>query len=173
MSNHAQITQRAIPSPREERAGRGPGRGAAPKTLARLLRRNQTDEEKQLWRALKAGRFAGFKFRRQHQVGDHYLDFYCPTAKLSVELDGFQHGLPAQMQRDAERTKYLDSQGIEELRFWNYQWNKNREGVLLEIWEVLHRRTGCVAVMRKVQNHRFVPPNPDMIIVPKKQGGAR
>jgi very-short-patch-repair endonuclease len=173
MSNHAQTTQRAIPSPREERAGRGPGRGAAPKTLARLLRRNQADEEKQLWRALKAGRFAGFKFRRQHQVGDHYLDFYCPTAKLSVELDGFQHGLPAQMQRDAERTKYLDSQGIEELRFWNYQWNKNREGVLLEIWEVLHRRTGCVAVMRKVQNHRFVPPNPDMIIVPKKQGGAR
>jgi ATP-dependent helicase HrpA/adenine-specific DNA-methyltransferase len=38
---------------------------------ARRLRRHQTDEEKQLWRPLRAGRFAGFKFRRQHPVG-HY-----------------------------------------------------------------------------------------------------
>lgn len=167
MPSDLQAAKRAIPSPREERAGRGPGRGAAPKALARLLRRNQTDEEKQLWHALKAGRFAGFKFRRQHQVGDYYLDFYCPTAKLSVELDGIQHGLPEQKQQDSKRARFLDTQGIEELRFWNHQWNKNREGVLLEIWVALHRRTGCVAVMRKVQNHRFIPPNPDRII-PKK-----
>ena len=163
MTNNSR-TARPIPSLREERAGRGRGRGAAPTSFARLLRRNQTQEEKELWLALKAGRFAGFKFRRQHLVGKYHLDFYCPTAKLSVELDGFHHGFPEQMQHDAERTKFLDSQGIEELRFWNRQWNKNREGVLLEIWEALHRRTGCVAVMRKVANHRFVPPNPDKII---------
>ena len=142
----------------------GSGRGAAQTSVARLLRRNQTKEEKELWRALKAGRFAGFKFRRQHHIGTYYLDFFCPTAKLSVELDGFQHGLPEQMQRDCEREKFLDALGIEELRFWNHQWNRHREGVLLDIWAALHRRTGCVAVMRKVENHRFVPPNPDKII---------
>ena len=158
---------RPIPSPREKREGRGPGRGHVPKTIARFLRRNPTDEEKQLWQALKAGRFAGFKFRRQHQVCEYYLDSYCPAAKLSIELDGFQHGLPEQRQHDWERTKYLDSKGIEELRFWNHQWNKNRDGILLEIWEALHRRTGCVAVMRKVQNHRFISPNPDQIILKK------
>ena len=119
MLRDSQTTQRIIPSPCDEGAGRGLGRGAAPITLARLLRRNQTDEEKQLWQALKAGRFAGFKFRRQHQVGDYYLDFYCPTARLSVELDGFQHGLPEQMHHDAVRKNFLDSQGIEELRYWN------------------------------------------------------
>jgi very-short-patch-repair endonuclease len=167
----AKSNARPIPSPREARAGRGLGRGAAPKSLARLLRRNQTDEERELWLALKAGRFAGFKFRRQHLVEKYYLDFYCPTAKLSVELDGFRHGLPEQIQNDAARTRFLDSQGIEELRFWNHQWNKNREGVLLEIWEALYCRTGCVAVMRKVQNHRFVPPNPDLII--SKKGSAK
>jgi very-short-patch-repair endonuclease len=164
MRSNSQTAARPIPSPREERVGRGLGRGAASISLARLLRRNQTPEEKQLWLALKAGRFAGFKFRRQHLVGKYHLDFYCPTAKLSVELDGFHHGLPEQMQHDDERTNFLDSLGIEEIRFWNHQWNSNREGVLLEIWEALHRRTGCVAVMRKVQNHRFVPPNPDKII---------
>jgi len=137
-----------------------------PTSNARRLRREQTDEEKDLWRALRAGRFAGFKFRRQHSLGKYFLDFYCPTAKLSIELDGFQHGLPEQRQRDEEREKFLASEGIEELRFWNHQWQKNREGILLEIWNALHRRTGCVAVMRKVQNHRFLPPKADILIQP-------
>jgi very-short-patch-repair endonuclease len=125
---------------------------------ARRLRREQTDEEKDLWRALRAGRFAGFKFRRQHPVGAFVLDFYCAAAKLSVELDGFQHGLPEQKAHDEQREKILLGEGIEEMRFWNHQWRKNRDGVLLEIWHALQRRTGCEVVMRKQQNHRYVPP---------------
>ena len=62
---------------------------------ARQLRRDQTDEEKELWRALRSHRFAGFKFRRQHPAGIYILDFYCAAARLDVELDGFQHGLPS------------------------------------------------------------------------------
>ena len=62
------------------------------KDIARELRRNQTDDEKALWRALRGRRFAGFKFRRQHTIGDYILDFYCADAKLAVELDGSQHG---------------------------------------------------------------------------------
>ena len=133
---------------------------------ARRLRREQTEEEKELWRALRAGRFAGFKFRRQHPLGKYFLDFYCPTAKLSIELDGFQHGLLEQRRRDEEREKFLASEGVEELRFWNHQWKKNREGIMLEIWNALHRITGCVAVMRKVQNHRFLPPKADALLQP-------
>jgi very-short-patch-repair endonuclease len=114
---------------------------------------------------LRAGRFAGFKFRRQHPFGIYYLDFYCPVAKLSVELDGFQHGRPEQYQRDGKREKFLAAQGVEELRFWNYQWRKNHDGVLLEIWNALHRRTGCASVMRKVQNHRYLPPREEQLIV--------
>ncbi len=133
---------------------------------ARRLRHEQTDEEKELWRALRAGRFAGFKFRRQHPLGEYILDFYCPAAKLSIELDGFQHGLPEQRRRDEQREKFLVSKGIEELRFWNHQWRANREVILLEIWNALHRRTGCVVVMRKVQNHRFAPPKVSNLIQP-------
>src|SRR5439155_7713459 len=136
---------------------------------ARRLRREQTKEEKELWHALRAGRFAGFKFRRQHPTGIYALDFYCPTAKLSVELDGFQHGVPEQHQRDEERQMFLATQGIEELRFWNHEWKKNREGVLLEIWNALHRRTGCVAVMRMVQNHRYVPPKIEQVKASQRQ----
>src|ERR1043165_2623223 len=97
-------------------------------SAARRLRRDQTDEEKQLWRALRAGRFAGFKFRRQHSIGKYFLDFFCPAAKLSIELDGFQHGLPEHRQRDEERERFLATEGIEEMRFWNHQWRKNRDG---------------------------------------------
>ncbi len=131
---------------------------------ARRLRREQTDEEKELWGALRAGRFAGFKFRRQHPLGKYILDFYCPSAKLSIELDGSHHGFPEQQQHDEERKKFLNTDGVEEIRFWNRQWKNNREGVLLEIWNALHQQTGCVAVVRKVQNHRFIPPDADKLI---------
>ena len=134
-----------------------------PKHNARRLRRAQTDEEKQLWQALRAGRFAGFKFRRQYPAGPYYLDFYCPLARLSLELDGFQHGLPKQNQHDQERAQWLLQKDIEELRFWNHQWRKNSEGVLLEIWNALHRRTGRSKVARKTQNHRFIPPKPSQL----------
>jgi very-short-patch-repair endonuclease len=136
---------------------------------ARRLRRQQTEEERQLWRALRAARFAGFKFRRQHPIGRCLLDFYCPSARLSVELDGFQHGSPQQQQSDRTRQEFLAAKDIEELRFWNYQWRKNREGVLLEIWNALRRRTGCVAVMRKVPNHRYLPPKTEQLVQPSKK----
>ena len=130
---------------------------------ARQLRHDQTDEERQLWRVLKAGRFAGFKFRRQHPVGHYILDFYCPLARLAVELDGFQHGSLESSQRDAERERFLAANDVQVMRFWNRQWHQNPEGVLLEIWHALHQRTGCVKVMRKELNHRFVPPPPDTL----------
>jgi very-short-patch-repair endonuclease len=135
-----------------------------PTGKARQLRRKQTKEEKQVWQALRAGRFAGFKFRRQHPEGEFFLDFYCPAGRLAVELDGFHHGLPEQLSLDAAREDFLAARDIQVLRFWNHQWRKNREGVLLEIWEALHRRTGCVKVMRQEQNQRFVPPGPARLI---------
>ena len=129
------------------------------KPIARELRRNQTDDEKALWRALRGRRFAGFKFRRQHTVGDYIMDFYCADAKLAVELDGSQHGHPDGRQRDAEREIFLAEQGIETLRFWNRQWRENHEGCLLEIWNAVQQRSGCVRVMKNAKEQRFVPPD--------------
>ena len=135
-----------------------------PTARARELRRRQTVEEKQLWQAVKAGRFAGFKFRRQHPVGGYFLDCYCPLARLAVELDGFQHGSPEEIVRDVKREKLLLEQRIKVLRFWNHQWRENRAGVLLEIWHSLKKRTGSAEVMRKKQNHRYQPPVLDQLV---------
>jgi very-short-patch-repair endonuclease len=130
-----------------------------PKHIARNLRRNQTDEEKELWKALRGRRFAGFKFRRQYTIDDYVIDFYCAAAKLAVELDGFQHGLPQGIRHDEARAKFLAEQGIETLRFWNHQWRKNRDGCLLEIWNLVQRRTGCLQILGDAGNQRFVPPD--------------
>ena len=80
-------------------------------------------------------------------------------ARLDVELDGSQHGLPEGLQRDAVREKFLAEQDIETLRFWNRQWREQREGCLLAIWDALQRRTAWVRVMRNVAAQRFVPPD--------------
>lgn len=146
-----------------------------PTPNARRLRRQQTDEEKQLWRELRGRRFSGFKFRRQHPVGIYFLDAFCAYAQLAVELDGFQHGVPEQIRRDEAREKFLADEGIKVLRFWNHQWHKNREGCLLEIWNALQCRTGCVQVLKNVENQRFIPPDPKTLwsppAKPKAQGG--
>jgi very-short-patch-repair endonuclease len=127
--------------------------------LARRFRREQRPEEKELWKALRSRRFAGFKFRRQHEVGPYFLDFYCPLAKLAVELDGFGHGLPVQLRHDADRDAFLAAKGIETLRFWNHDWNCNREGCLLEIWAALTRRVAAEDMATlELTAARFIPP---------------
>ena len=130
---------------------------------ARRLRREQTEEQKQLGQALRAGRLAGFKFRRPPPVGTYCLDLYCPLARRSIELDGFQHGLPTQRHPDQERSGFLADRDIEERRFWNRQRRHNRQGVRLEIWRAVHRRSGGTQVERKTENRRFVPPQPNPI----------
>jgi very-short-patch-repair endonuclease len=70
-----------------------------------------TQPEKALWAMLQ--RQAGPRFRRQHPNGPFVLDFYCPSAKLAVEVDGAGHN----SERDAQRTAWLNREGIRVLRF--------------------------------------------------------
>ena len=80
---------------------------------ASLLRKKDTWAEKRLWSWLRARRFSGYKFRRQHPFGPHILDFFCLEAWLDIELDGFQHGLPAQRAKDAERDGWFEARGLD------------------------------------------------------------
>ncbi len=49
----------------------------------------------------------------------YIVDFYCPKAKLVIELDGSQHYEEQAEKYDEERTKYLNQHGIEVLRYTN------------------------------------------------------
>jgi very-short-patch-repair endonuclease len=97
--------------------------------VARRLRRDATDVERILWRALRESGLG--KFRRQHPIGKHIADFACPAHKLVVELDGGQHADEAEA--DAARTAELARRGWRLTRFWNGDVIDNLEGVLERI----------------------------------------
>ena len=86
-----------------------------------------------LWKALQGGQLAGRKFRRQHSVGAYVLDFYCPSERLAVELDGAGHYDVSGAAHDVARTAYLDSIGIRVLRYENKLIFGQLEWVLADI----------------------------------------
>ncbi len=59
------------------------------------------------------------KFFRQYSISHYILDFYCPTLKLAIELDGGQHNQLENREYDSARSEYLEAQGIEVTRFWD------------------------------------------------------
>jgi len=69
----------------------------------------------------------GARFRRQVPLGRYIVDFLCLDARLVVEVDGGQHATEAE--RDAERTRWLESQGFRVLRVWNNEVLENLDGV--------------------------------------------
>ncbi len=72
--------------------------------------------ETRLWVRLRARMPERPVFRRQHPIGPYVLDFYCPVAKLCIEVDGWGHNMGDQPQRDERRDAWLYQQGIETMR---------------------------------------------------------
>ncbi len=103
-------------------------------SLARRLRTVPTDAEIRLWSRLRRKQLEGFRFRRQHPMGRYVVDFFCPDARLIVEVDGGQH---AESASDVVRTRWLEAQGYRVIRFWNNDVLANTEGVLLSILDAL------------------------------------
>ncbi|MBO5436936.1 MAG: DUF559 domain-containing protein [Thermoguttaceae bacterium] len=85
---------------------------------ARFLRKHMTNEEKKLW--YQALSRYPVRWYRQKVIGLYIADFYCHRAKLVVELDGNQHFTEAGKIYDENRTAYLESHGIDVLRFKNF-----------------------------------------------------
>ena len=86
-------------------------------TRARTLRREGTIPERALWNILRGKQADGMKFRRQVPIGPYVVDYYCPAESLVIELDGMSH--VGQAKRDADRSAYLESQGMRVLRVTN------------------------------------------------------
>lgn len=99
----------------------------------RQLRRDATPAEIALWSMLRAHRFGGFQFRRQHPCGPFILDFFCARRRLAIELDGGQHFEQAGLEYDARRDRYVQARGITVLRFATDLVFSEPEGVLTVI----------------------------------------
>jgi 3-isopropylmalate/(R)-2-methylmalate dehydratase small subunit len=82
---------------------------------ARKLRRSLSKPEAMLWSELKK-RPSGLKFRKQHPAGPYTLDFYCPAARLCVEIDGQSHERGDSQIRDGERDRFLEHHRVHVVR---------------------------------------------------------
>ena len=89
------------------------------KTYRRELRNDSTKAERMLWKALQKSQLEGRKFRRQQSIENYIVDFYCPSEKLIIELDGEIHNNPVNQNYDDERTIKLKDLGFKVLRFEN------------------------------------------------------
>lgn len=97
------------------------------------LRSSLTPAEAFLWKRLQRSQLDGRKFRRQHSFGKYVLDFYCPSEKLAVELDGIIHFTEEGSKYDEERTDYLSLHGICVVRFENAEVFERTDEVLERI----------------------------------------
>jgi very-short-patch-repair endonuclease len=80
---------------------------------ARRLRRQLSLPEMLLWRLLRLTR-RELRFRKQHAIGPYVADFYCPAAKMVIEIDGATHDL--RQDADARRDAYMRSLGLRVIR---------------------------------------------------------
>jgi very-short-patch-repair endonuclease len=79
---------------------------------ARAMRKAMTEPEVMLWSQLRGRSAEKPTFRRQHPFSSFILDFYCPAARLAIEVDGATHWDAASQARDEARDRWLMSQGV-------------------------------------------------------------
>ena len=99
--------------------------------LAQELRKNMTDEEKKLWYNFL--RLMPIRALRQKNIGNFIVDFYIPSKKIVIEIDGSQHYEEEGIKSDKDRDSELQKLGIKVLRYTNYQINKQYESVCEDI----------------------------------------
>ena len=109
------------------------------KHLRSALRSRSTSAEVALWNLLKSRNIEGKKFRRQYSIGSYIVDFFCPSEKLIIELDGEPHGEYQRIQKDAVRDKYIESLGFFVIRFENKVVSQDPEFIKNDIRKFINK----------------------------------
>ena len=91
------------------------------KARAQELRKNATPEENKLWYEFL--RKHECPFTRQKTIDSYIVDFFCPSKKLVIEIDGAQHYSCEGLEYDLVRTNFLEGMGLHVLRFTNFEVN--------------------------------------------------
>ena len=105
---------------------------------AKHLRREMTKEERHLWYDFL--RSYPVRFSRQKVLGKYIADFYSAEAKLVIELDGSQHYEDRGIEKDADRTAFLEGYGLTVIRIPNNEVNQRFEGVCKHIDRAVRTR---------------------------------
>ena len=116
--------------------------------LARNLRKNSTPSEITLWNVLRARKFLGYKFLRQHPVFyridndwvEFFIaDFYSSELKLIIEVDGPIHNY--HLTYDTERDIKLNARGFSVKRIKNEEL-ENMDKVISDLQDLISGLSG-------------------------------
>ena len=107
------------------------------KPRAQELRKNATPQENKLWYEFL--RNHSCPFTRQKTIDDYIVDFFCPSKKLVIEVDGTQHYSDAGLEYDRVRTELLESFGLHVMRFTNMEVETSFSKVCAKVQEYLDR----------------------------------
>ena len=99
---------------------------------SQTLRKRMTPEERKLWYEFL--KHLPFTVHRQKVMGRYIMDFYLPSLRIVIEIDGMQHGDIVQARKDAQRDAWLSELGCRVLRYTNYQVNTAFGDVCEDIW---------------------------------------
>lgn len=95
--------------------------------------------EKILWSRLRHSQL-GYSFQRQAIVRGFVVDFWCPTARIAIELDGAVHDAPDKIEDDKRRDEFLAKSGVKCLRFQNWEVRKGMSAIMIRIWDECYSR---------------------------------
>ena len=133
-----------------------------------------------MWRILWTFRQRGWHFRRQVQLGPHYVDVACFGAGMVIEVDGDTHGTDRARDADILRDAYMASRNLLVLRFRNQDVLRNPDGVFAEIAGALDAASGAAnaptpslpARGREQSRHGPAPSSPSPLRGGIKGGGS-
>ena len=125
---------------------------------ARKLRRVMTPPEVRLWQWMR-GEPEEFKFRRQHPAGRFVFDFYCPAARLVIEVDGETHNRGDQPARDDARDAWCVGQGLRALRVPALSVRKEMDSIARAILAVCHEQLSRLPLHHSPEEANGPPPH--------------
>lgn len=108
---------------------------------ARELRKELTPAEQAVWHRLRRKQILGLQFYRQKPIDQYIADFYCPKARLVIEIDGGQHWEPGHAAADRIRDATFGQLGLKVLRFSNREVMEQSDAVLEQIYTTAKERT--------------------------------
>jgi very-short-patch-repair endonuclease len=101
------------------------------------MRTSMNATELLVWSRLRGRQLDGWKFRRQHPIGPYFVDFFCPGARLAVEIDGPDHDFEPRIAYDERRQAWLEASGLRVLRIPVHEISRSLDDVMEWIYAEL------------------------------------
>lgn len=111
--------------------------------IRKKLRKSSSQMEGAFWRRVRNNQI-GYKFRRQHGIGQYVVDFYCPELQLVIEIDGDSHAEKEHIEYDKAREYFFRKLNLRIIRYYNRDIVNNIEGVFEDLLARIEKLTNPI-----------------------------